>query len=309
MKKYIIFTAISTIFLVGCRTSKDVAITSQHEFIQTVLVKQVEATIDNNIIAAKYENGTTLYYTILDNFGNVSLTWDRSSNRQSYDEGYSTYKGDIDIPSFVMVSGLNEEFIFRVVEIDDYAFYNCTNVTSINIPHSINRILANALKGCSGLVKITVNERNAMYKDIDGVLFSKDSRMLVKYPAKKELPGYTISEDVSFICQEAFQDNSFLRRITVGNFVTVISDYAFKNCSELRDVTLRRNVRVIGKQSFFGCLKLETLNSRNVFPPHNSPVVFEEATKENCRLYVPRGQMENYKRHLEWSEFKNVVEY
>ena len=78
MKKYIIFTAISTIFLVGCRTSKDVAITSKHEFIQTVLVKQVEATIDNNIIAAKYENGTTLYYTILDNFGNVSLTWDRS---------------------------------------------------------------------------------------------------------------------------------------------------------------------------------------------------------------------------------------
>jgi hypothetical protein len=112
MKKYIIFTAISTIFLVGCRTSKDVAITSQHEFIQTVLVKQVEATIDNNIIAAKYENGTTLYYTILDNFGNVSLTWDRSSNRQSYDEGYSTYKGDIDIPSFVMVSGLY--FIYNI---------------------------------------------------------------------------------------------------------------------------------------------------------------------------------------------------
>ena len=56
-------------------------------------------------------------------------------------------------------------------------------------------------------------------------------------------------------------------------------------------------------------LKLETLNSRNVFPPHNSPVVFEESTKENCRLYVPRGQMENYKRHVEWSEFKNVVEY
>ena len=120
---------------------------------------------------------------------------------------------------------------------------------------------------------------------------------------------YIINEEVSFICPEAFQDCAYLKKLTVGNFVTAISDYAFKNCKALEEVTLGGNVRIIGVESFFGCEKLATINSRGIFPPHNCPTVFEDATKQNCKVYVPKGQLFNYKRRLEWGEFKNMVEF
>ena len=308
MKRFFPFIALALIVMSGCKTSKNALDNSQNEIWQTIIVKQLDASIDNDIITARYDNGTTLYYRILDNFGNVALTWDRTGGRKSADEGYSAYKGDIDIPSFV-VSGSNDEFMFRVVEIDDDAFKGCTNVTSINIPYSINRILNNALSGCSSLTRITVNQNNPVYKDVDGILFSKDNKMLIKYPAKRNIVEYIISEEVSFICPEAFQDCSYLRKLTVGNFVTAISDYAFKNCSALEEVTLGGNVRIIGVESFFGCTKLATINSRGIFPPHNCPTVFEDTTKQNCKVYVPKGQLFNYKRRLEWSDFKNMVEF
>ena len=39
------------------------------------------------------------------------------------------------------------------------------------------------------------------------------------------------------------------------------------------------------------------------------PNVFDDAAKQNAKLYVPRGQMFNYKRRLEWRDFKNIQEY
>ena len=310
MKKYYFAFVITALCLgmTGCRSSKNASKSGSNEVWQTMLVKQIDAQVQDQIITVKYNNGTTLCYKILDNFGNVTLTWDRTNGRKSFDDGPSNYKGDISIPSFI-VTGENDEFVFRVMEIDQNAFYDCTEVTSIDIPYSVLRIVNDAFKGCSGVKKFTVNENNQSYKDVDGVLFSKDNKMLVKYPAKKQLTDYVISEDVSLICTEAFTDNSYLRKVFVGNFVTAISDFAFRNCSALEEIELGGNVRIIGQEAFKNCPKLALINSHGIFPPHNSPTVFDDATKQNAKLYVPRGQMFNYKRRLEWRDFKNVQEY
>lgn len=308
MKKYLFAVLITTLCITGCRSSKEASKSSQNEVWQTMLVKQLDAQVNDQIITVKYNNGTTLCYKILDNFGNVTLTWDRTNGRSNYDDGPSSYKGDISIPSFI-VTGENDDFVFRVMEIDQNAFYDCTEVTSITIPFSVIRIVNDAFRGCSGVTKFSVNENNQSYKDIDGVLFSKDNRMLIKYPAKREVAEYVISEDVSLICTDAFMDNAFLRKISVGNFVTAISDHAFKNCTALEEVELGGNVRILGSEAFQNCPKLSLINSHGVFPPHNSPTVFDDATKENAKLYVPKGQLHNYKRRLEWRDFKNVQEY
>ena len=308
MKKYLFLVLITTFCITGCRSSKEASKTNQNEVWQTMLVKQLDAQVSDQIITVKYNDGNTLCYKILDNFGNVTLTWDRTNGRKNFDDGPSAYKGDISIPSFIL-TGENDEFVFRVMEIDQNAFYNCTEVTSVSLPFSVIRIVNDAFKGCSGLTKFSVNENNQSYKDIDGVLFSKDSRMLIKYPAKKETADYIISEDVSLICTDAFMDNTFLRKIGVGNFVTAISDHAFKNCTALEEVELGGNVRIIGAEAFKNCPKLSLINAHGFFPPHNSPTVFDDATKENAKLYVPKGQLNNYKRRLEWRDFKNVQEY
>ena len=306
MKRYLFVLAFAAFTLIGCRSSKEVSKSNQNEVWQTMLVKQLDANVDNQIITVKYNNGTTLCYKILDNFGNVALTWDRTNGRKNFDDGPSNYKGDVSIPSFI-ITGENDDFTFRVMEIEQNAFYGCSEVTSIDIPFSVIRI-SDQFNGCSGLKKITVNENNQSYKDVDGILFSKDDKMLIKYPAKKETAEYVISEDAAIICTGAFMDNEFLRKITIGNFVTAVSDYAFKNCSALEEVELGGNVRIIGNESFKNCPKLALVNAHGMWPAH-CPNVFDDAAKQNAKLYVPRGQMFNYKRRLEWRDFKNVQEY
>lgn len=308
MKKYLFVLTIAVFALAGCRSSKQAAKErSNNEVWQTLLVKQLDATVEDQIITVKYNNGTTLCYKILDNFGNVTLTWDRTNGRKNFDDGPSSYKGDISIPSFI-TTGQNDEFTFRVMEIDQNAFYGCSEVTSIDIPYSVLRIVDGAFKGCSGIKKFTVNENNQSYKDVDGILFSKDNKMLIKYPAQKETAEYVISEEVAIICTEAFMDNAFLRKVSVGNFVTAISDNSFKNCTALEEVELGGNVRIIGAESFKNCPKLALVNAHGIWPAH-CPNVFDDAAKQNAKLYVPRGQMFNYKRRLEWRDFKNVQEY
>lgn len=306
MKRYLFVLAFAAFTLIGCRSSKEVSKSNQNEVWQTMLVKQLDANVDNQIITVKYNNGTTLCYKILDNFGNVALTWDRTNGRKNFDDGPSNYKGDVSIPSFI-ITGENDDFTFRVMEIEQNAFYGCSEVTSIDIPFSVIRI-SDQFNGCSGLKKFTVNENNQSYKDVDGILFSKDDKMLIKYPAKKETAEYVISEDAAIICTGAFMDNEFLRKITIGNFVTAVSDYAFKNCSALEEVELGGNVRIIGNESFKNCPKLALVNAHGMWPAH-CPNVFDDAAKQNAKLYVPRGQMFNYKRRLEWRDFKNVQEY
>lgn len=306
MKRYLFVLAFAAFTLIGCRSSKEVSKSNQNEVWQTMLVKQLDANVDNQIITVKYNNGTTLCYKILDNFGNVALTWDRTNGRKNFDDGPSNYKGDVSIPSFI-ITGENDDFTFRVMEIEQNAFYGCSEVTAIDIPFSVIRI-SDQFNGCSGLKKFTVNENNQSYKDVDGILFSKDDKMLIKYPAKKETAEYVISEDAAIICTGAFMDNEYLRKITIGNFVTAVSDYAFKNCTALEEVELGGNVRIIGNESFKNCPKLALVNAHGMWPAH-CPNVFDDAAKQNAKLYVPRGQMFNYKRRLEWRDFKNVQEY
>lgn len=306
MKK-VLFFAVMLICLAGCKTSKvaqEIGSGSQ-EVWQTMLVKQLNSQVEGDIIKVKYSNGTTLYYSILDNFGHVALTWDREG-RTSFDDGKSKYKGQIEIPSFV-TSGDHDEFVFQVIQIDENAFYGCNQVTSISIPYSIG-IIRNAFKDCTSLQEVKVSPNNVSYTDVDGVLFSKDKKMLVIYPVKKPGTEYELPQEVSFVCPEAFKGNESLVKVSMGNDVTAISDFAFTNCTKLQEIRLGRSVRIIGVDAFKNCPSLAYIYSPNIFPPHNCPTVFDASTKETCKVTVPRGQKWNYSRHLEWNEFKNVAE-
>ena len=309
MKKLLfVFLILSTVFVCGCKTSKSAQNIGKgtQDVWQTMLVKQLDCLINDNLITVSYNNGTTLYYTILDNYGHVALTWDHTG-RTAYDEGESGYKGIIDIPSFV-TSGEHDEFLFQVIQIDENAFYGCTGITAIQIPYSIGIIRMNAFKGCNNLKEIKVNENNMNYIDIDGVLFSKDQRMLIQYPAKKNDSEYELPQNVSFICPDAFNSCESLTKVTIGNEVTAISDYAFMNCTNLQELRLGKSVRIIGVDAFKNCPKLSYIYSPNIFPPHNCPTVFDKSIKQTCKVTVPKGQKWNYSRQLEWNEFLNISE-
>ena len=91
-----------------------------------------------------------------------------------------------------------------VIGIGDWTFFLCSSLISITIPDSVTSIGSFAFSGCSSLISITVDATNAQYSSVNGILFSKDNRTLVCYPAGKTYTAYTIPGSVTSIGYYAF---------------------------------------------------------------------------------------------------------
>ncbi|MDE7121278.1 MAG: leucine-rich repeat protein [Oscillospiraceae bacterium] len=160
-------------------------------------------------------------------------------------------EGEMVIPE--MIEGL------PVKNIGEETFKNCSSLTSITIPDSISGIRDNAFYGCSSLTAINVDSGNRSYMDIEGVLFSKDQKKLLKYPAKKSDPSYSIPDSVTNIGESAFRDCSFLTSVIIPDGVTRIGNSAFWECSSLESITISDSVAGIGSQAFYNCSALTSV--------------------------------------------------
>ena len=146
----------------------------------------------------------------------------------------------------------------HVTSISPYAFYGSGLTATPEIPASVATIGTKAFGFCPYLTAITVDGENTNYKDVDGVLFSKDGTTLYCYPRGKGDASYTIPAGVTTIAEEAFYYNPHLTTIPTSS-VTTVGNYAFKGCTHLSSVTLT-GIATIGEAVFSGCSSLATLN-------------------------------------------------
>ena len=88
-----------------------------------------------------WANGTEIngiYYLLYNSTKTASVTYTGASVPITYPSSYynpssTAYKENVIIPSFVTYNGIT----YIVNSISDYAFSNCTDLTSISIPNSI----------------------------------------------------------------------------------------------------------------------------------------------------------------------------
>ena len=106
-----------------------------------------------------------------------------------------------------------------VTSIGKSAFYGCTGLTSVTIPNSVTSIGASPFSDCTGLASIIVDSANPDYQSIDGVLYSKDGKTLVAYPAAKSGSSYAIPSSVTSIGVYAFFGCTGLTSVTIPNSV------------------------------------------------------------------------------------------
>ena len=66
--------------------------------------------------------------------------------------GEDPYSGDVTIPEKVTYDGTN----YYVKVIGDYAFSECSGLTSVTMPNSIKSIESYAFNGCNGLTNIII---------------------------------------------------------------------------------------------------------------------------------------------------------
>lgn len=109
-----------------------------------------------------------------------------------------------------------------------------------------------ALLKCRNLKKIDVDPENENYMSIDGVMYTKDKKTLVKYPAGREGSEFKIPSEVVRLRQNSFRDNRYIKFMHIPDNVTEIGDSAFLRTESLETVTIPGSVSLIGAYAFYG---------------------------------------------------------
>ena len=120
-----------------------------------------------------------------------------------------------------------------VTAVSVYAFLEC-KLESVSVPASVASIEFSAFGGCSSLLKIDVAADNENYMSVDGVLFTKDGKTLITFPAGKT-GVYVVPSSVEEIEEYAFS-SSKLSGLTILPTVTSVAYDVFPS-SELGIVT------------------------------------------------------------------------
>ncbi len=130
----------------------------------------------------------------------------------------------------------------------------------IKIPASVKDICVDAFNVCYRLRSIEVNENNPYYKSIDGNLYSKDGKTLIRYASGKSQNIFAMPESVTVVKDNAFYDAYSLDTIVFSDNVTAIGLGTMPSTPNLRYIYIGRSVADIAEGAFSNCYGLEEIS-------------------------------------------------
>ena len=145
---------------------------------------------------------------------------------------------------------------FEISEIREYAFYNCTSLTSIEIPNTVTSIGDEAFSDCTSLTIITVEKNNPIYHSASNCVIETETKTLIVGCKSSIIPD---DGSVTSIGSMAFYRCTGLTSITIPNGVTSIGADAFNYCISLNNVKIGSGVIVIDRWAFYYCTSLNSV--------------------------------------------------
>lgn len=151
------------------------------------------------------------------------------------------YLKSVDLPDTVQrIEGLAFSDCFMLAEVnlpesltyigDDV--FRSSSIKSITIPKNVQEITNNIFYGCKTLKEIKVSKENSHYFSQDGVLFERETKTLLSYPAGKEDTVYTIPQGVESVFTHAFATYAGnLKTVELPSSIKAIGMYAFVDTS------------------------------------------------------------------------------
>lgn len=144
------------------------------------------------------------------------------------------------------------------------AFSRCSSLAKINIPRNVSTIGfdGRVFYGCNSLAEITVDDGNANYLDIDGVLYYRtgnETMALWEYPAGRTAASYTIPDGTVSAANGAFNGCDYLEHVICPDGMSGLGESVFSDCTSLKTVALSEDLKVVLGWLFSGCVSLESL--------------------------------------------------
>ncbi len=147
-----------------------------------------------------------------------------------------------------------------VTQVGGGCFAHSLQLESVTFGSGMENLGHYAFSGCLGLQQILVAEENPVYSSLDGVLLSKDRRLLIVYPAGKTEESYKVPAGVTAIHDHAFFDCDNLLSVILPDGLVTLGQEAFSDCDGLLELTLPATVQQIGQEAMYDCDRLTTIH-------------------------------------------------
>ena len=165
-----------------------------------------------------------------------AVSKDKNGDKLIYITGTSRRPKKICIPESILVEGIEIPVKF----ICEYAFEDCSSLSSVVIPSSVTSIAKGAFKGCKSLSSINIPDsvtsigENA-FEDCESLTSISipngvTSIRIAAFAACKSLTSINIPSSVFSIWSRAFAYCNSLTSITIPKSVTSIDSEAFRDC-------------------------------------------------------------------------------
>lgn len=156
-----------------------------------------------------------------------------------------------------------------ITRIGNYSFFNCSALTSVDLPNSITHIGNNAFGVCFGLRFITLPNSitsigsSAFYRCslLDSITLPNSITSIenATFLCCGSLTSIVIPNTVTSIGNNAFELCTRLASVNIPDHVTHIGNAAFSDCQGLTSISIPESVSNIGRSAFFGCYGLTSV--------------------------------------------------
>ena len=170
-------------------------------------------------------------------------------------------------------------------------YFCLPGLKNVAIPDYVTSIGRFTFRGCSQLESISVGTENLNYKSVNGLLLSKDGKILIR-----GVNGdVTIPDGVTSISSYAFYGCRGLTSVAIPDSVMSIGASAFEDCSSLTSVTIPDSVTSIGSSAFYGCSSLTSVTigagvtDIGIFSDYNSSILEFKVSENNTRYSSKNG--------------------
>lgn len=186
------------------------------------------------------------YYIFTDEAKAQVAHSDLVMNDDNYISTPSRYSGDVVIPASITYNGNT----YVVTGIGANAFFQCFDLTSVEIPNTVTAIYTAAFRDCWNMT--TISLPNSL-TEISNSAFTNCSA----------LTSLTIPDNVKNIYSNVFSGCSSLASIDIPNSVTSIGESAFSGCHSLASIQLPSQLETIENRAFRGCIDLGSITIPN----------------------------------------------